>query len=42
MVALICNVVAIICFTILAVAFNKWWIVLFALLFLFESKTKKG
>ena len=27
------NIVAIICFTILAVVFKKWWIALFSLLF---------
>lgn len=34
------NIIAIICFTILAIVFNKWWIVLFSLIFLtyFESK----
>lgn len=37
------NIVAIICFTILAVVFNKWWIVLFSGLFLnsVEHKSKK-
>ena len=38
------NIIAIICFTILAVIFNKWWIILFALLFItfidFEGETK--
>lgn len=28
------NCVAIICFTILAIVFNKWWIIFFAYLFL--------
>ena len=34
------NIVAIVCFTILAITFNKWWIILFSLLFItmFESK----
>ena len=34
------NIIAIICFTILAIVFNKWWIILFSLIFLtyFESK----
>ena len=27
------NIAAIVCFTILSVAFNKWWIVLFSALF---------
>ena len=31
------------CFTILAIAFNKWWIALFSLLFLafFKDKTEE-
>ena len=32
------NCTAIICFTVLALTFNKWWIVLFALLFLNDLK----
>ena len=34
------NIIVSICFTILAIVFNKWWIVFFSLLFLtyFESK----
>lgn len=28
------NIVVIICFTVLAIVFNKWWIILFSLLFL--------
>lgn len=27
------NVISLICFTILAIIFNKWWIVFFSLLF---------
>lgn len=27
------NVITLICFTILAILFNKWWIVLFSVLF---------
>lgn len=30
------NIANIVCFTSLAIYFNKWWIVLFALLFKFE------
>ena len=30
------NMTSIVCFTSLAIYFNKWWIVLFALLFRFE------
>lgn len=34
------NIIAIICFTILAIVFNKWWIIFFSVVFLtlFESK----
>ena len=35
------NIIAIICFTILAVVFNKWWIILFSALF-YTSITTKG
>lgn len=35
------NIVALICFTILAIVFNKWWIVFFSLLF-YSSITIKG
>lgn len=31
--AMVKNIVALICFTILAIVFNKWWIVFFSLLF---------
>ena len=35
----IVNVSALVCFTVLAIHFGKWWIVLFALLFMFvETK----
>lgn len=27
------NIVSVVCFTILAIIFNKWWIVFFSLLF---------
>lgn len=27
------NVISLICFTILAIVFNKWWIVLFTIIF---------
>lgn len=38
------NAVVIICFTVLATVFNKWWIVLFSALFLnsVDNKNKKG
>lgn len=35
------EVVNIICFTTLAVVFNKWWIVLFAVLFTSSLKTSE-
>ena len=35
----ILNCVSIICFTALAIIFKHWWIVLFAMLFLFQEKT---
>lgn len=28
------NIIAIICFTILSIVFNEWWIILFSLLFI--------
>lgn len=31
--AMVKNIIALICFTILAIVFNKWWIVFFSLLF---------
>ena len=34
------NIIAIICFTILAIVFNKWWIILFSILFLTTFKSK--
>lgn len=36
------NIIAIICFTILAIIFNKWWIIFFAIIFMtnFESDDK--
>jgi hypothetical protein len=36
------NIIAIICFTILAIVFNKWWIILFSILFLTTFKSKGG
>lgn len=37
------NIVSIICFTILAIVFNKWWIVFFSILFItfFEYHSEK-
>lgn len=38
------NSVAIICFTVLAIVFSKWWIVFFSALFLnsVENNNKRG
>ena len=36
------NSISIICWTILAIYFNKWWIALFAALFLSSISTKNG
>lgn len=36
------NVAAIVSFTILAIAFYKWWIALFAALFIATSKDEEG
>lgn len=35
------NIVVLICFTVLAVVFHKWWIILFALLFLSSVQTEQ-
>jgi hypothetical protein len=37
------NIICLICFTVLAIIFNKWWIVLFTILFWIsvERKEKK-
>ena len=37
------NIICLICFTVLAIVFNKWWIVLFTILFWIsvERKEKK-
>lgn len=40
--ALIRNCVSIICFTVLAIHFEKWWISLFSALFLVSLEWKKG
>jgi hypothetical protein len=34
------NSICVICWTVLAVVFNKWWIALFGVLFLSDLKTK--
>ena len=42
LIAMVKNIVALICFTILAIVFNKWWIVFFSLLFWTFFKSKSG
>ena len=39
-ICIIKNIVALICFTVLAIVFHKWWIILFALLFMSSVETK--
>jgi len=39
--AVIENISWAICFTVLSIAFHKWWIVLFAILFMNRVKTNK-
>jgi len=36
------NVIALICFTFLAVIFQKWWIVFFSIIFWSSVSTKRG
>ena len=36
------NIIMIICWTVLAIFFNKWWIALFAVLFLTSVEAKLG
>ena len=36
----IMNIVVLTCFTILAIVFHKWWVILFALLFMTSVETK--
>ena len=36
------NAVAMVCFTVLAIVFNKWWISLFSTLFWSSLKLKSG
>lgn len=40
--ATIKNCITLICFTILAIVFNKWWIVLFSALFVVSVEKKNG
>ena len=39
--AAIINITAIICFTVLAIHFDKWWIVLFSGLFMFSQTSHR-
>lgn len=34
LIGILYNIACVVCFTILAIIFNKWWIVFFALLFI--------
>ena len=34
LIAILYNIACVVCFTILAIIFNKWWIVFFVLLFI--------
>lgn len=40
LVGILQNIVSVVCFTILAIIFNKWWIVFFSLLFLRDISIK--
>ena len=41
LIAVLVNIVSIICFTILAIHFEKWWIVLFAYFFIFSVRVRE-
>ena len=41
MIAAIINITAIICFTVLAIHFDKWWIVLFSAFFMFSQTSHR-
>lgn len=34
LIGILYNIASVVCFTILAIIFNKWWVVFFALLFI--------
>ena len=40
LICIIKNIVSIICFTILAIIFNHWWIIFFSLLFMVKVEKK--
>ena len=40
LIGILYNIVSVVCFTILAMIFNKWWIVFFALLFIRDISIK--
>ena len=40
LIAILYNIASVVCFTILAIIFNKWWIVFFALLFIRDISIK--
>ena len=37
--SMLCNAISVTCFTFLAIHFEKWWIALFAILFMFSYKS---
>lgn len=40
LIGILYNIASVVCFTILAIIFNKWWIVFFALLFIRDISIK--
>lgn len=40
LIGILYNIVPVVCFTILAIIFNEWWIVFFALLFIRDISIK--
>lgn len=40
LIGILYNTASVVCFTILAIIFNKWWIVFFALLFIRDISIK--
>lgn len=40
LIGILYNIASVVCFTILAIIFNNWWIVFFALLFLRDISIK--
>jgi len=40
LIGILYNIASVVCFTILAIIFNKWWIVFFSLLFIRDISIK--